>query len=265
MKDKKNIVFFVTVFTFLILVIIAKVSYEDMQSKEADVISLGKWYASDEKTTNSLGNIEIKFNGDETFDIYQADTQVSCMSGKYTVVYKGLLHLKSEKSGFNPPKGWNCKRSSYFKYKVKDSVLKLKYGGFEGVFDQKGEEVARKEQESKITDLHNKNFINKQAKMLLCFYAGDMYMYNLNDVENVFGDNKEVLGDVCFFATYIQESAKNKITANAENEGDVKSNPMWPQMTELGEYEFKYRVEGDFDNIVLQYEDKSYEFEKIEK
>ena len=66
------------------------------------------------------------------------------------------------------------------------------------------------------------------------------------------------------FGAYSQDNEKARIKVVAEHEGDVKDNPMWPQMKELGEYEFKYRVEGEFEKLVLQYEDKAYEFVRVQ-
>ena len=144
MKDKKNMVFGITVLLFLIVVIIAKLSYEDMQKQEIKKLSNGKWYACDEDTFKNLGNLEIQFKEDETFDIYQSDTQVSCMSGKYVITYKGMVYLKSEESGFNPPKGWKCGKKAWFKYKINDDKLYFKHDKVEGVFGIQGENSQKK-------------------------------------------------------------------------------------------------------------------------
>ena len=106
-------------------------------------------------------------------------------------------------------------------------------------------------------------FINKQAKMLVSFYSENMYIYILKDTSKIFGENKEVLGETCLFGTYNQDASKSKITVLAENDGDAKTNPMWPEMGELGEYEFLYRIEDNYKKIVLQYNDKAYEFTRV--
>ena len=41
-------------------------------------------------------NLEVVFNSNGTFDMYKADTQVSCMSGEYSVPLKGSLKLKCD-------------------------------------------------------------------------------------------------------------------------------------------------------------------------
>lgn len=258
---KSNIIFVVTVFLFLVFLIIAKRSYMSMQDKEMNKLA-GKWYVSEEKAVKDLGNLEAEFNSNGTFDIYNAESSVSCMNGKYSIAYKGKMSLKCDKNGFKPPKKWNCKEKSKFKYSVKGDKLVLTYKGLSYAFQKKGENV-EKEQEKTSDELHNMYFINKQAKMLVSFYSGEMYIYNLKDNTKVFGDNKEVLGEMCLFGDYKQVPSESKITVVAENEGDVKENPMWPEIKELGEYVFLYRIEGKYDKLVLQYNDKAFEFEKI--
>lgn len=262
---KSNIIFIVTVFLFLVFLIIAKRSYMSMQDNEMNRLA-GKWCVSEKKAVKDLGNLEAEFKSNGTFDIYNSESSVSCMNGKYSIIYKGKMNLKCDKNGFNPPKKWNCKVKSKFKYSVKEDKLVLTYNGISYTLQKKGdaEQKEQEEQQEKASDeLHNMYFINKQAKMLVSFYSGEMYIYNLKDKSNVFGNNKEVLGDVCLFGEYKQVPSESKITVIAENEGDVKENPMWPEMKELGEYVFLYRIEGKYDKLVLQYNDKAYEFEKI--
>lgn len=257
---KSNIIFIVTVFLFLMFLIIAKRSYASMQDNEMNRIA-GKWYICEEKGVEELGNLEAEFKSNGTFDIYYSDSSLSCMNGKYSITYKGMMKLNCDKNGFNPPEKWNCKEKSSFKYSLNDDKLVLTYKGSGYTFVKKGE---KEDSVEKVSDeLHNMYFINKQAKMLVSFYSGSMYIYNLKDTSKVFGDNKEVLGDVCLFGEYKQVPSESKITVIAENEGDVAENPMWPQMKELGEYVFLYRIEGKYDKLVLQYEDKAYEFKKI--
>lgn len=263
-EKKSNIIFIITVLIFLICVIIAKVNYEKMQEQEARKLSTAKWYASDEKTVKELGYLQVEFRGDSTFDIYYSDTQISCMSGEYIIGFAGRVKLECDNSGFNPPKKWNCKEKSWFKYKIRNNKLYMTYKGITATFEMKGESAEEKNEEVKKTDMHNMYFKNEQAKMLVSFYNGDMYIYNLNSDKKVFGDQGEVLGDICLFGAYTQDDKKARINVLTEHEGDVKDNPMWPQMKELGEYEFKYRVEGEFEKLVLQYEDKAYEFVRVQ-
>ena len=258
---KSNVIFIITVLLFLIFLIIAKRSYVSMQENEMNILA-GKWYISEEKGVNELGNLEVEFKNNGTFDMFYSDSSVSCMNGKYSIIYKGKMKLNCDKNGFNPPKKLGCKEKSIFKYSVKDDKVTLTYKGMAYTFVKKAEK--NEENIEKISnELHNMYFINKQAKMMGNFYSGNMYLYNLDDNSKLFGENKEVLGEVCLFGEYKQEPSESKITVVAENEGDVKENPMWPQMKELGEYVFLYRIEGKYDKLVLQYDDKAYEFTKI--
>ena len=124
-ERKKNIIFVVTVIIFLILVIITKASYANMQNEQMRNLSKCKWFVSEDADIKKVGYLEIEFGSNGTFDMYKADTQVSCMNGKYSVLYEGLLRLKSDERGFNPPGEWKCKKNSNFKYKLKDKKLIL--------------------------------------------------------------------------------------------------------------------------------------------
>lgn len=262
---KDNVIFVITVLIFLILVIITKKSYVNMQEDEMERLSSEKWYVSNEDDIKNIGNLGAEFKTDGTFNIYYTDSSISCMSGIYSVTFKGHIKLKCDNSGFKPPEKWNCKKKSNFKYSIKNEELKLTYKGVTCRFSIKGGEKKAKEESKKANteELHNMYFINKQAKMVVSFYSESMSIYLLDDTSKIFGENKEVLGDTCLFGTYKLDSATSKITVLIENEGDVKTNPMWPEMKELGEYEFLYRIEGDYEKIVLQYNEKAYEFARV--
>lgn len=260
---KSNVIFVITVVIFLAFLIITKKSYLDMQNNESERLSSVKWYVNDENDIKNIGNLAAEFKNDGTFNFYYTDSSVSCMSGKYTITFKGLVKLKCDKTGFNPPEKWKCKQKASFKYKINENKLTLTYKGVSCTFGVKGVDKDEKDKKNNSDELHNMYFINKQAKMLVSFYSENMYIYILKDTLKIFGENKEVLGETCLFGTYNQDASKSKITVLTENAGDVKTNPMWPEMGELGEYEFLYRIEDNYKKIVLQYNDKAYEFTRV--
>ena len=221
-----------------------------------------KWFVYNEKDAKKVGYLEVVFNSNGTFDMYKADTQVSCMSGEYSVPLKGSLKLKCDERGFNPPGDWKCKTKSTFKYKIKEDEITLIYKGVDVNFSRQGDKGEQK-LDSDLELLHKKYFINEQAKMLVTFYMGTMYMYKLEKTDYIFGKSGEVLGEVCFSGKYSLNKKKKSITANViKDMYEITSNPMWEDMTEFKKYTFKYKLEKDFSKIVLQYGDKAYEFKK---
>ena len=100
--------------------------------------------------------------------------------------------------------------------------------------------------------------------MLVTFYMSNMFIYKLNDLKRVFGENGEVLGEICFSGEYKIDSGKSMITVDARKDDYiVTSNPMWEDMTEYKTYDILYKLEDDFSKIALQYNNKAYEFKKI--
>ena len=99
--------------------------------------------------------------------------------------------------------------------------------------------------------------------MLVTFYMGNMFIYTLDKTNYIFGQNGEVLGNVCFSGEYTIDQDKKYISVNVIKDlYEISSNPMWEDMTEFKKYKFKYKLEEDFSKIILQYEDKAYEFKK---
>lgn len=261
-ERKENIKFVVVVAIFFVLTIIAKIAYTNMQNQEKISLSKTKWYVSDEADVEKVGHLELEFKNNGTFDMYKADTQVTCMNGKYSIMFKGIMKLKCEERGFNPPGKWDCKKTSTFKYNMKDNTLKLKYNGVEVKFYKQGNSDEEYISDVNKEVLHKKYFINKEAKMLVTFYRNNMYIYMLDKTKNIFGERGEVLGDICFSGEYAVDSKKKKMTVNVDEEYyEITSNPLWEGMTEYKEYKFSYKLESD-KKLTLQYGNKAYEFEK---
>ncbi|MBE5934158.1 MAG: hypothetical protein E7262_00005 [Lachnospiraceae bacterium] len=262
-ERKQNIIFAVTVAIFLVIVIIAKVAYTNMQNGEKLKLAQTKWYVYEEADVKKVGNLELEFKNNGTFDLYKADSQVSCMSGDYSIIYKGKMKLKSDERGFNPPGEWKCKKNSSFKYKNNGNTLKMSYKGVEVTFYKLGGQSEEKAKDPITQQLHKKHFVNKQAKMLTTFYNSNMYIYKLDKTNDFIGKSGEVLGEICFSGEYVVDPDKNKITVNVDEEYyEITSNELWEGMTEYKEYEFKYKLSDKNSKLTLQYEDKAYEFEK---
>ena len=263
-ERKENIKFVCIVAAFLVFVIVCKVAYTNMQNEEKQKLAKTKWYVSDEADVEKVGYLELSFKNNGTFDLYKADTQVSCMNGKYSVFMKGFMKLKSEDRGFNPPGKWECKKNSTFKYKMKNNTLTLTYKGIDVKFYKQGDDSEDYESDANKEILHKKYFINKQAKMLVTFYRNNMYIYMLEKTKNIFGESGEVLGDICFSGEYAVDADKGTMTVNVDEEYfEITSNPLWEGMTEYKTYKFNYKYKNN-NKLTLQYKDKAYEFEKYE-
>jgi hypothetical protein len=261
-ERKKNIIFVITVLIFLILVIITKASYASMQNEQMKNLSKSKWFVSDESDIKKVGYLEIEFGSNGTFDMYKADTQVSCMNGKYSVLYAGMLRLNSDERGFNPPGEWKCKKNSSFKYKLKKDKLTLIYKGVDVTFYSQGA-GEQKELTPESEKLNKKYFINKDSKMLVTFYMNNMYIYKMDKVDNIFGENQEVLGEICFSGNYTLDFEKTMIKVDViEEDYIITSNELWEDMDKYGEYKFTYKLDENITKLTLQYKDKAYEFEK---
>ena len=60
-ERRKNIVFTISVITFLIVLIITKKFYADMQNQEMEKLSKNKWFVSEQEDIDKVGYLEIKF------------------------------------------------------------------------------------------------------------------------------------------------------------------------------------------------------------
>ena len=263
-ERRENIKFVCIVALFLVCTIMVKIGLTNMENNEKLKLAKTKWYVSDEADVEKVGYLELEFKNNGTFDLYKADTQVTCMNGKYSIPFKGVMKLKSEERGFNPPGKWDCKKNSTFKYKMKDNTLKLKYKGVEVKFYKQGTSDEEYTNDVNKEVLHKKYFINEQAKMLVTFYRNNMYIYMLEKTKNIFGESGEVLGEICFSGEYAMNPEKEKMTVNVDEEYyEITSNPLWDGMTEYKDYTFSYKLENN-KKLTLQYGGKAYEFQKYE-